>query len=171
MADIVNWNGAKFLAIRVAPRWWGPYATMRTATTIRPAKTKAIPPCPATSRWILPLSSSSSFIASGCSSPATLRRSASGRSTAVPSTTRSLPMVKDVAQFVAGRAAESRPQPNRSISLQETHSGAGLEELKKEPMKKRHLALILWTTSPRPFSTTTKKIRLFRPSVRLFVLF
>ena len=77
-------------------------------------------------------SSSSSFIASGCSSPATLRRSASGRSTAVPSTTRSLPMVKDVAQFVAGRAAESRPQPNRSISLQETHSGAGLEELKEE---------------------------------------
>ena len=116
-------------------------------------------------------SSSSSFIASGCSSPATLRRSASGRSTAVPSTTRSLPMVKDVAQFVAGRAAESRPQPNRSISLQETHSGAGLEELKKEPMKKRHLALILWTTAPRPFSTTTKKIRLFRPSVPLFVLF
>ena len=47
-------------------------------------------------------SSSSSFIASGCSSPATLRRSGSGGSTAVhSSTTRSLPMA--VAQFVAGR--------------------------------------------------------------------
>lgn len=29
-------------------------------------------------------------------------------------------------------SSESRPQPNRSISLQETHSGVGLEELKEE---------------------------------------
>lgn len=60
-------------------------------------------------------SSSSSFIASGCSSPATLRRS--------DPTTRSLPMRKN--------ATDPHRQPNRSISLQETHSGAALEELKE----------------------------------------
>ena len=79
-------------------------------------------------------SSSSSFIASGCSSPATLRRSGSGGSTAVhSSTTRSLPMAKRKTLLSSSPAESSRPsQPNRSISLQETHSGAGLEELKEE---------------------------------------
>ncbi|XP_057372310.1 serine-rich adhesin for platelets-like [Daphnia carinata] len=79
-------------------------------------------------------SSSSSFIASGCSSPATLRRSASGSTP--NSTTRSLPMAKRKTLLSSSPASsslsESRPQPNRSISLQETHSGAGLEELKEE---------------------------------------
>lgn len=87
-------------------------------------------------------SSSSSFIASGCSSPATLRRSASGSTPS--STTRSLPMAKrktllnssssSSANSSSLSSSDSRPsQPNRSISLQETHSGAvGLEELKEE---------------------------------------
>ena len=83
-------------------------------------------------------SSSSSFIASGCSSPATLRRSASGSTP--NSTTRSLPIAKrktllnSSCSSSSAYSSDSRPsQPNRSISLQETHSGAvGLEELKEE---------------------------------------
>ncbi|XP_046461314.1 flocculation protein FLO11-like isoform X3 [Daphnia pulex] len=93
-------------------------------------------------------SSSSSFIASGCSSPATLRRSASGSTPS--STTRSLPIAKRktllnsssssssscsaYSSSLSSSSSDSRPsQPNRSISLQETHSGAvGLEELKEE---------------------------------------
>jgi hypothetical protein len=84
-------------------------------------------------------SSSSSFIASGCSSPATLRRSANGSTP--NSTTRSLPIAKrktllnsSSCSSSSAYSSDSRPsQPNRSISLQETHSGAvGLEELKEE---------------------------------------
>ena len=77
-------------------------------------------------------SSSSSFIASGCSSPATLRRSggssgSSGSSGGSTSTTRSLPMAKRKPLL----NADPHRQPNRSISLQETHSGAALEEVKE----------------------------------------
>ena len=71
-------------------------------------------------------SSSSSFIASGCSSPATLRRG--GANGTLHTTTRSLPMAKR--KPIA--SADPHRQPNRSISLQETHSGAGLEEVKEE---------------------------------------
>lgn len=69
-------------------------------------------------------SSSSSFIASGCSSPATLRRR-NDRNASLHATTRSLPMSKRKA--ITCSESPTKRQPNRSISLQETHSGAALE--------------------------------------------
>ena len=84
-------------------------------------------------------SSSSSFIASGCSSPATLRRSVSRGGGGGGSATRSLPMAKRKPLLAGCAPPESamasgcdrHRQPNRSISLQETHSGVGLEEVKE----------------------------------------
>ena len=134
---------------------------MRTATTVRPAKTKVIPPCPATSRWILPRPARPlSSLKAARHRPLYDEAEAADRLLSRRRPVR-FRWQNERRCSVCRRPSRVRNQ-NWSISLQETHSGAGLEELEEEAsdeaiMKRRHLALISWTTSPRPLSTRNKR--------------